>query len=217
MAGQGFRPMPNTPRESVPIEDQGVDSRSSRGYQAAIFSISRPVRCGAVGVAFALWPFIDQMNPDASVMALSSIEVDLAPIAEGQAITSNGAAIRCSSATAPQGDRGRQGGAAGRSPDREARNANLPDRCAGDRPEPGGRRQGEMLVMSACAPIWAACRSATRATTRWSRTITRSAAGSVPVTARITTRRDGSERDRRRKTCTCRYTPMSTTAKIRIG
>lgn len=33
------------------------------------------------------WPFVHQMNPDASVLALSSIELDLAPIAEGQAIT----------------------------------------------------------------------------------------------------------------------------------
>jgi ubiquinol-cytochrome c reductase iron-sulfur subunit len=42
---------------------------------------------GAVGTAVAAWPFIYQMNPDASVLALASIEVDLAPIAEGQAIT----------------------------------------------------------------------------------------------------------------------------------
>lgn len=41
----------------------------------------------AVGGAAAIWPLIDQMNPDASATALASIEVDLAPIAEGQAIT----------------------------------------------------------------------------------------------------------------------------------
>ena len=41
----------------------------------------------AVGGAIALWPFIQQMNPDASTQALSSTEVDLAPIKEGQAIT----------------------------------------------------------------------------------------------------------------------------------
>jgi ubiquinol-cytochrome c reductase iron-sulfur subunit len=41
----------------------------------------------AVGGAVALWPLIDQMNPDSSALALGSIEVDLAPIAEGQAIT----------------------------------------------------------------------------------------------------------------------------------
>jgi ubiquinol-cytochrome c reductase iron-sulfur subunit len=42
---------------------------------------------GAVGAAMTVWPLINQMNPDASVRALASIEVDLAPIAEGQAIT----------------------------------------------------------------------------------------------------------------------------------
>lgn len=41
----------------------------------------------AVGGAAALWPLIDQMNPDASAKALASIEVDLSPIKDGQAIT----------------------------------------------------------------------------------------------------------------------------------
>lgn len=43
----------------------------------------------AVGVAMTAWPFIDQMNPDASVLALSSIEVDLEPIEVGQQVTLN--------------------------------------------------------------------------------------------------------------------------------
>lgn len=42
---------------------------------------------GAVGVALTAWPFISQMNPDASVLALASVEVDLTPIVEGQEIT----------------------------------------------------------------------------------------------------------------------------------
>ena len=41
----------------------------------------------AVGGACALWPLVDQMNPDASAKALASIEVDLGPIKDGQAIT----------------------------------------------------------------------------------------------------------------------------------
>ena len=40
-----------------------------------------------VGGALTLWPFISQMSPDAAVLAMASIEVDLAPIAEGQAVT----------------------------------------------------------------------------------------------------------------------------------
>jgi ubiquinol-cytochrome c reductase iron-sulfur subunit len=42
---------------------------------------------GAVGVGLMAWPLINQMNPDASVKALASTEVDLAALAEGQAIT----------------------------------------------------------------------------------------------------------------------------------
>jgi ubiquinol-cytochrome c reductase iron-sulfur subunit len=42
---------------------------------------------GAVGAALTAWPLINQMNPDASVKALATVEVDLAPVAEGQAIT----------------------------------------------------------------------------------------------------------------------------------
>lgn len=42
---------------------------------------------GAVGVAAAAWPFIAQMNPDASTIAAGApIDVDLGPIAEGQSI-----------------------------------------------------------------------------------------------------------------------------------
>jgi len=41
----------------------------------------------AVGAAAAVWPFIDQMNPSADVLALSSTEVDLSQIAAGQSVT----------------------------------------------------------------------------------------------------------------------------------
>jgi len=41
----------------------------------------------AVGAALATWPLIDNMNPDASVLSYSTVEVDLRPIAEGQRIT----------------------------------------------------------------------------------------------------------------------------------
>lgn len=42
---------------------------------------------GAVAVAGAVWPLIDQMNPDASVLALSSIEYDISSIEAGSAVT----------------------------------------------------------------------------------------------------------------------------------
>jgi len=40
-----------------------------------------------VGAGALAWPFIDQMNPDASTLALSSIEVDLTQVPEGQILT----------------------------------------------------------------------------------------------------------------------------------
>lgn len=42
---------------------------------------------GAVGVAGAVWPLINQLNPDASVLALASIEFDLSRVEEGQSVT----------------------------------------------------------------------------------------------------------------------------------
>ena len=42
---------------------------------------------GAVGVGSVAWPLIDQMNPDASVKALASTEVDVSGIQRGQSIT----------------------------------------------------------------------------------------------------------------------------------
>ena len=42
---------------------------------------------GAVGVGAAVWPLIDQMNPDSSVKALASTEVDISSIEPGKSIT----------------------------------------------------------------------------------------------------------------------------------
>ena len=41
----------------------------------------------AIGTAGALWPFVAQMNPDASALALASIEVDVSSMQPGQSIT----------------------------------------------------------------------------------------------------------------------------------
>ena len=42
---------------------------------------------GAVGVGATVWPLINQMNPDASVKALASTEVDVSNVEKGQSIT----------------------------------------------------------------------------------------------------------------------------------
>ena len=50
-----------------------------------IFTASTAV--GVVGVGAAAWPLIDQMNPDASVKALATTEVDVSSVQPGQSIT----------------------------------------------------------------------------------------------------------------------------------
>ena len=42
---------------------------------------------GGVGVGAAVWPLVDQLNPDASVKALASTEVDISGVEVGQSIT----------------------------------------------------------------------------------------------------------------------------------
>jgi len=41
----------------------------------------------AVAIGAVAWPFISQMNPDASTLALSSTELDISAIPEGQIVT----------------------------------------------------------------------------------------------------------------------------------
>src|SRR5215208_4760435 len=42
---------------------------------------------GGVGAMISIWPFIDTMNPARDTLALSTTEVDLAPIQAGQRLT----------------------------------------------------------------------------------------------------------------------------------
>jgi ubiquinol-cytochrome c reductase iron-sulfur subunit len=42
---------------------------------------------GAIGAAVAVWPFVSSMNPSADVLAVSTTDIDLSPMAVGQRIT----------------------------------------------------------------------------------------------------------------------------------
>ncbi|WP_169543074.1 ubiquinol-cytochrome c reductase iron-sulfur subunit [Sneathiella aquimaris] len=64
---------------TTPVEEDGVKRRDFLYIAAG--------GVGAVGTALAIWPFVDQMNPSADVLALSSTEVDLGAIEEGAEIT----------------------------------------------------------------------------------------------------------------------------------
>jgi ubiquinol-cytochrome c reductase iron-sulfur subunit len=110
---------------------------------------------GAVGAAFALWPFIDQMNPDASVRALASIEVDLAPVAAGQAITvkwrGNPVFIRHRT---PQEIAAAKAVPLGDLPDTDARNANLPESApATDENRVVGGKENMLVMLGVCTHL----------------------------------------------------------------
>ena len=51
------------------------------------FVVTASYAVGAVGVAGVVWPLVDQMNPDASVKALASTEVDISSVEPGKSIT----------------------------------------------------------------------------------------------------------------------------------
>ena len=42
---------------------------------------------GVVGAGAAVWPFIDQMRPDASTLALATVDVDVSAIEPGMSVT----------------------------------------------------------------------------------------------------------------------------------
>lgn len=67
---------------AAPIQGAGGPDESRRDF--LLYATSA---VGAAGVALAAWPFIHQMNPAADTLALSSTEVDISAIQEGQSIT----------------------------------------------------------------------------------------------------------------------------------
>lgn len=67
----------NTP-ETAETHEDGTTRRD--------FMVLTASALGAVGACAVAWPFVDSMNPSADVLALSSIEVDLAPVQPGQTI-----------------------------------------------------------------------------------------------------------------------------------
>ena len=60
---------------------------SHTGETRRDFLILTATAIGGVGVAAAIWPFIDTLNPARDTLALSTIEVDLAPVQVGQRLT----------------------------------------------------------------------------------------------------------------------------------
>jgi Rieske Fe-S protein len=112
---------------------------------------------GAFGAALAAWPFIDQMNPTAAVLALASIEVDIASVQPGQAITVmwRGKPVFIRRRT-PKEIQEAEAVPLGDLPDQLARNANFPP----DAPATDVNRLSPNVNATAAAPAAAPAASA---------------------------------------------------------
>ncbi|SCA56409.1 Ubiquinol-cytochrome c reductase iron-sulfur subunit [Candidatus Terasakiella magnetica] len=64
-----------------------VENKTESGESRRDFLLLATSAVGAAGVAGAIWPFVDSMNPSADVLALSTTEVDISQIEEGQSVT----------------------------------------------------------------------------------------------------------------------------------
>ncbi|MCT8266214.1 ubiquinol-cytochrome c reductase iron-sulfur subunit [Afifella sp. JA880] len=76
----------NTYPTTVPDSAAAPDPHSSEPSRRDFFVIATGA-AAVVAVAGLAWPFIDQMNPDASALALASIDVDISAMEPGQSIT----------------------------------------------------------------------------------------------------------------------------------
>jgi ubiquinol-cytochrome c reductase iron-sulfur subunit len=68
---------------TVPVLDHGhAPDPSKRDFLKMV-----AVASAAIGVGALAWPLIDSMNPSGDVLALSSVEFDLAPVPVGSGVT----------------------------------------------------------------------------------------------------------------------------------
>ncbi len=103
---------------------------------------------GVVGVAGFAWPFIDQMRPDASTLALASIEVDVSSLEAGMSLTVKwrGKPVFIRYRTDAEVEEAKQV-ALGDLKDPEARNANLASGEATDLNRSAGAEKENWIVM----------------------------------------------------------------------
>ena len=73
------------------FESQNIFSNFKMSDQKKLkrrdFIFTATTAVGVVGAGAVAWPLIDQMNPDASVKALATTEVDISSVQPGQTIT----------------------------------------------------------------------------------------------------------------------------------
>ena len=104
---------------------------------------------GVVGAGAVAWPFIDQMRPDASTLALASIEVDVSSLQAGMSLTAKwrGKPIFIRNRTEKEVEEAKAVALADLK-DPVARNANLPtDAAANDLDRSAGEGKENWIVM----------------------------------------------------------------------
>ncbi|GBD49697.1 ubiquinol-cytochrome c reductase iron-sulfur subunit [Methylopila sp. Yamaguchi] len=109
----------------------------------------------AVGAGFTVWPFVAQMNPDASALALATSEVDISQIAEGQIITVKwrGKPVFVWNRTAKDVEEAKAVELS-QLPDRNARNENLaPDAEATDENRAAKGKENWLIVTGICTHL----------------------------------------------------------------
>ncbi|MGJ8602491.1 MAG: ubiquinol-cytochrome c reductase iron-sulfur subunit [Marivita sp.] len=110
---------------------------------------------GAVATGAAVWPLVNQMNPSADVLALSSIRVDISGVSEGSQITVKwlGKPVFIRRRTAEEIEAARNVELSDL-PDQVARNANLDDGADASDENRAMDESGEWLVqMGVCTHL----------------------------------------------------------------
>ena len=109
----------------------------------------------AIGSAAALWPLLDQMNPDASTLSMATTEIDISHVEAGQAITVmwRGKPIFIRHRTEQEMAKAKEF-AVDDLPDPLARNANLPeDALASDDNRAAKDREPWLVMIGICTHL----------------------------------------------------------------
>src|SRR5690606_23391158 len=69
-------------KDPVPVSANEATEHNRRDFLYIATGVA-----GVVGAGAAVWPFIDQMRPDASTLALATIDVDISAIEPGMSVT----------------------------------------------------------------------------------------------------------------------------------
>jgi ubiquinol-cytochrome c reductase iron-sulfur subunit len=131
------------------VSEHDISSETSGEPTRRDFLYLATGMAGVVGAGAVAWPFIDQMRPDASTLALASIEVDVSSLQAGMSLTAKwrGKPIFIRNRTEKEVEEAKAVALADLK-DPVARNANLPtDAEANDLDRSAGEGKENWIVM----------------------------------------------------------------------